>query len=140
MIDYEKFKKSLKNLEVQFENYKTLEHRKDLGELDKDAVAESVIHRFEICYDSLWNVLKKYLSEELAIPLINNSPKYISKIAFENSIITSDLEKWFKYIEVRIGTTHDYSENKALKALAVMEDFINDAIGLYRTMTGLTWE
>jgi len=35
---------------------------------------------------------------------------------------------------------HDYSEEKAAETLLVVEDFIDDAIGLYQTMTETTWE
>ncbi len=75
MIDYDKFEKSLKHLQLQYNNYKTLDGREDLGQLDKEAIAESVIQRFEVCYDSLWKVLKRYLTEELGIPDMPNSPK-----------------------------------------------------------------
>jgi|SRR3989339_1892100 len=139
MIDYDKFAKSLKNLEAQFNNYKTLENRTDLGELEREAIAESVIHRFETCYDSLWRVLKRYLIEELGIPEIPNSPKPLLKIAFENNLFKSEIKQWYKYVDARIGTTHDYSENKALKALALMDNFISDSIDLYITMTGASW-
>ncbi|MCH8158150.1 MAG: nucleotidyltransferase, partial [Nitrospinae bacterium] len=54
MIDYSKFKKSLKHLEAQFENYKNSGSRENLTELDKEALAESVIQRFETCYECLW--------------------------------------------------------------------------------------
>ena len=68
MIDYDKFEKSLKHLQLQYDNYKTLDEREDLSRLDKEAIAESVIQRFETCYDSLWKVLKRYLVEVLGIP------------------------------------------------------------------------
>ena len=38
------------------------------------AVAESVIQRFETCYDCLWKVLKRYLVEELGVANAPNSP------------------------------------------------------------------
>ena len=65
MIDYEKFRMSLKRLEEQHENYRTLET--SLPGLIQEAVAESVIQRFETCYDCLWKVLKRYLIYELGI-------------------------------------------------------------------------
>lgn len=140
MIDYDKFEKSLKHLEAQFNNYKTLNQRNDLGELDKEAIAESVIQRFETCYDSLWKVLRRYLNEELGLPELPKSPWPIIQIASENKLFTSDVMQWKKYVDARIGTTHDYSGDKALEALAVMQDFISDAIDLFITMTGTTWE
>lgn len=49
MIDYSKFEKSLKHLELQFNNYKTLDINQP--ELIQEAVKESIIQRFEICWD-----------------------------------------------------------------------------------------
>ncbi len=49
MIEYDKFKRSLKRLELQFENYKGLDTTQP--ELMQEAVSESVIQRFETCYD-----------------------------------------------------------------------------------------
>ena len=45
-----------------------------------------------------------------------------------------------RYVDARIDTSHDYSSEKARRALAIVGDFIDDAIGLYQTMTGETWE
>jgi hypothetical protein len=33
--------------------------------LDREAIGESVIQRFETCYDTLWKTLKRYLTEEI---------------------------------------------------------------------------
>jgi nucleotidyltransferase substrate binding protein (TIGR01987 family) len=140
MIDYDKFEKSLKHLELQYNNYKTLDDRDDLGELEKEAIAESVIQRFEICYDSLWKVLKRYLAEELGVPDMPNSPKPVFQVAYANKLFTADITQWLKYADARVDTSHDYSENKALKALALMGDFIDNAIDLYITMSGKIFE
>lgn len=140
MIDYEKFQKSLKHLELQNNNYKTLDERTDLGTLEKEAIAESVIQRFETCYDMLWKILKRYLNEELGLPEVPNSPKPIFKVAAENKLFTSDVTQWIKYADARIATSHDYSGKKAENTLELMNDFIGDAIDLFITMTGGTWE
>ena len=48
--------------------------------------------------------------------------------------------EWFGYADARIGTAHDYSGEKAQACLDIMGDFIDDAIGLYQTMSGETWD
>ena len=73
MIEYDKFRMSLKRLEEQYENYR--EPDDSLSDLTQEAVAESVIQRFETCYDCLWKVLKRYLIEELGIADAPTSPK-----------------------------------------------------------------
>ncbi len=138
MIEYNKFQKALKHLELQFENYSHLDS--DLPEITQEAIAESVIQRFETCYDCLWKVLKRYLSEELGLPELPNSPKPIFRISAENQLFVSPIEKWLEYADARIATAHDYSGEKALQALALMAYFIDDAIDLYQTMSTKTWE
>ena len=66
MIEYDKFQMSLGRLEEQHENYRTLDA--SLSVLIQEAIAESVIQRFETCYDCLWKVLRRYLIEELGKP------------------------------------------------------------------------
>jgi len=138
MIDYDKFKMSLKHLEVQFENYRTLGD--DQPELIQEAVAESVVQRFEICWDCLWKLLKRYLEEEIGLPEVPNGPNPILRLAFENNLLPSPIENWLGYAKARVNTSHDYSGEKAQDALAVMGDFIEDAIGLFQTLSGDTWE
>ncbi|MBF0142936.1 MAG: nucleotidyltransferase substrate binding protein [Magnetococcales bacterium] len=140
MIDYDKFRKSLQHLEVQYANHRRAQHRPELTEIDREAIAESVIQRFETCYDTLWKDLKRHLVEVLGLPEVPNSPKPILRLAGRNDLLSSPVEQWLKYADARIGTTHDYSGDKAVQALAVMEAFIADALGLYRTMTGTPWE
>lgn len=140
MIDYEKLQKSLKHLELQFANYQAAQARTELLEIDREAVAESVIHRFETCYDTLWKDLKRYLIEEIGLADIPNSPKPILKLAGQNNLFAAPVEQWLKYADARTNTAHDYSGEKAGETLLIVGDFIEDAIGLYQTMTGTTWE
>jgi hypothetical protein len=140
MIDYDKFEKSLKHLELQYNNYLTLDEKSYMSQIDKDGIKESVIQRFETSYDTLYKVLKRYLNEELGIPVVPNSPWPIFQIAAENELLTNDIMQWKKYVDARIGTTHDYSGEKVEYAIELMNDFIGDAIDLYITMTGGTWE
>ena len=138
MIDYDKFRSSLKHLQIQFENHQQLDPNQP--PLIREAVAESVIQRFETCYDCLWKVLKRYLGEDLGIPDVPNSPKPIFRLAFENKLLSCSIERWLDYADARIGTSHDYSGEKAKTSLLSMRTFIADAIGLYRTLSGQTWE
>jgi nucleotidyltransferase substrate binding protein (TIGR01987 family) len=140
MIDYDKLHKSLKRLELQFANYRASQARKELREIDREAIAESVIQRFETCYDTLWKDLKRYLIEEMGLPDVPNSPKPILKLAGQNNLFASSVEQWLIYAGTRTNTAHDYSGEKAGETLLIVGDFIKDAIGLYQTMTGATWE
>ena len=138
MIDYDNFRLSLKGLEAQHQNHQ--EQDPALPDLTREAIAESVIQRFEICYDCLWKVLKRYMIEELGLAEVPNSPKPIFRLADENDLYSSPLDQWLRYAQARTDTSHDYDCDKAAACLALMPEFIDDAIGLYQTMSGGTWE
>ena len=137
MIDHGKFELSLRRLEQQHDNWR--HQNPALSELDREGIAESVIQRFETCYDCLWKVLKRYLTEELGLPDIPNSPKPVFRLANENGLFASPLEQWLKYADARNDTSHDYDGEKASACLKLMPDFIDDAIGLFQTMKEETW-
>ena len=138
MIEYDKFQNSLKRLREQYGNYRGTDNL-HLDSITREAVAESVIHRFEICYECLWKVLRRYLVEELGVANAPNSPKPVFRLAFENNILPSPIEKWLDYANSRIDTSHDYDEGKARKCLGVISDFIDDAVDIYETMSGESW-
>lgn len=141
MINFDNFKGSLKALELQYENHQTLDETfPELTDLIREGVAESVIQRFETCYDSLWKVTKRYLTEELGIPDVPNSPRIIFRLADENNLFRSHIDKWMGYSQTRIDTIHDYSEEKAKRVQAQIGPFIDDAIHLYETLSGKAWE
>ena len=138
MIEYDKFQLSLKRLEEQYANYDNIDL--SLPEITREAVGESVIQRFEVCYDCLWKVLRRYLIEELGVADTPSSPKPIFRVAAKNSLFVTPLQQWINYADIRIDTTHDYNWEKAQSCLEIMRDFIDDAIGLYQTMSGETWD
>lgn len=138
MTDYAKFRLSLARLQEQHENYRRPDP--SLPEIMQDGVAESVIHRFETCYDCMWKALRRYLIEELGVPDVPNSPKPIFRLASENQLLDSQVEQWFGYAQNRVGTSHDYCRLKAKDCLAITGDFITDAAALYeKTMSGKPW-
>lgn len=139
-MDYNKFQKSLKHLELQFENFQGAGKRDYLTELDKEALAESVIQRFETCYDSLWKTLRRHMSEIMGLPELPNSPKPVFRIAHENNLLPIPIEDWLRYSDARVDTSHDYSGEKAQQCIALMPDFIANSTRLYQALTGKNWE
>ncbi len=137
MVDYDKFRMSLQRLQEQYENYRELDP--SFPDYVREGMAESVIHRFETCYDCLWKVLKRYLVEVLGVADSPNSPKPIFRLAFENDLLGSSLERWLAYAGRRVDTAHDYSFDKAEACLEIAGDFIEDAVDLYKTMTEEPW-
>ena len=138
MVEYGNFRMHLKRLEEQYENYRELDAA--LPPLLREAVAESVIQRFETCYDCLWKVLKRYLVEELGVADSPNSPKPVFRLAYENDLIPAPVEGWLGYADRRVDTAHACSGEKARAALEIVGGFIGDATALYRTMSGRSWK
>lgn len=138
MTYYDKFRLSLMRLQEQYVNYCDLSPA--VPNATSEAYAESVIQRFETCYDCLWKALKRHLMEDLGIPDVPNSPKPILRLAFENDLLDGPLERWIDYARHRVDTSHDYSLSKAAGCLDIAADFIADAIALYKTLTGELWD
>lgn len=137
MIDYSKFQLSLKRLEEQYENHRDGDPA--LPELTREGIAESVIQRYETCYDCLWKVLKRHLVERMGIANPPNSPKPVFRLANENRLLPSSVELWFRYANAHTDTSHDYDGEKARACLTLVPDFIADAIDLYQTLSGEPW-
>lgn len=139
MIDTGKLEKSLKHLELQYANYLHSNERPELSQIDREAIAESVIQRFETAYDTLWKDLKRHLIDALGLPDVPNSPKPILKLAGENDLLDAPVAIWLTYADARTATAHDYSGAKAAETLRIVDAFIQDAIKLYQTISGKTW-
>ena len=137
-IDYDKFRMSLKRLQEQYENYRA--PHPDLPFLIREAIVESVIQRFAVCYDCLWKVLRRYLIEVLGVVNPPNSPKPVLRLAHQNHLLPAPVEQWLLYANRRNATSHDYDGEKAKASLDIMTDFIGGAIDLYQTMSGEAWE
>ena len=100
----------------------------------------TVIQRFETCYDCLWKVLRRHLIECIGIPDVPNGPNPAFRLADQNHLLPSSIDGWLAYAQKRIDTTHDYDGEKAVKCLEVVPDFIGDAKALYQTLSGDAWQ
>ena len=140
VVDYDKLQKSLHHLESRYRYFKSGEYSK-LPVPAQESVQESVIQRFEVCYDMMWKHLRRYMIEELALleDDMPNSPKPIFRIAHENQLLPN-IDAWINYVQIRIDTSHDYSGEKMKKALRHMGAFIDEAVKVYETMTEKKWQ
>ncbi len=137
MVDFGKLRSSLRRLEEQYANHRN--ENAALSDLDREAIAESVIQRFKTCHDCLWKVLKSYLMENLGIADAPNSPKPVFRIAHERLRLEAPIEQWLRYPDARTGTAHDHDGEQAKACLALVPDFIRDAIDIYETMSDSPW-
>ena len=130
MIDFGNLEKALRHLDLQLANLSASADRQELTELDREAIRESVIQRFETAYDTLWKTLKRYLSQDLGLPDLPNSPKPIFRLAAQSQVLASPIEVWLAYADARTATAHDYSGSKATQTLAIVQTFADDARAL----------
>ena len=130
MIDCGNLEKALRHLDLQLANLSASSNRQELTELDREAIQESVIQRFVTAYDTLWKTVKRYLSQELGLPDLPNSPKPIFRIAAQSQVLASPVEVWLAYADARTATAHDYSGAQAAQNLAIVQTFADDARAL----------
>ena len=132
--DYESLDKSLDELRSQYGSFLTLGEQ-NLSEVNQRAVKNSVIKCFEICYDTLWKHIKKYLKENGLVKL-EDLPIPLFRHAHENFLIDKEMHRRLvKYNKIRGDAAHDYSMEKAMHALNEIGDFIEDCTAIYRKMT-----
>ena len=133
LIDYGKFRLSLKRLEEQYANYQSAEITRP--RLDQEGVAESVVRRFKACYDCLWKALRRHLTYRIGLPDVPNGPKPIFRLADQNGLFRASLDQWMLYADRRIDISRNHDGERAKACLAVVADFIDDAVDLHETMS-----
>ena len=137
MIRYEEFRRALDRLERQYRNYRS--HDATVAEITREGIKESVVTRFERCYEMLWRTLRRHVVVELGNANVVNSPKPVFRVASENDLLPSPVERWLSYANSRIDTAQDYCSERAENCMSMMSEFIADAIGLYEILTGDRW-
>ncbi|MFM7469327.1 MAG: HI0074 family nucleotidyltransferase substrate-binding subunit [Vampirovibrionales bacterium] len=136
LLNYHKFQQTLKRLEIRYHEY--LEHQKELPLYLLEAMRESCIQRFEVCFDTLWKHLKKYLETQEGLTDVPGSPNGVFKKAFVAHVI-EDAEPWIYFNQQRCATSHDYNQLKADEAFNVIARFLPEAIKLYERMSHQPW-
>ena len=92
-------------------------------------IRDGLIQRFEFTYELSHKMLKRFL--EMRSP----NPQHYDEIAFqdlvregnESNLLLGDWEKWKTYRQMRTDTSHTYKEDKALKVVAGIPDFLREA-------------
>jgi len=70
-------------------------------------VLESAVHRFNLCFDLSWKVMKDILTECMGIlDFATGSPRETLQTAYANGIINNDV--WLRMLRVRNKLAHDY--------------------------------
>ena len=98
---------------------------------EDEEVRDSVIQRFEYCYELSWKMLKRQLKN------ISQSPANIETMDFKEMIregaergLIDNPEAWFEYRRQRNITSHAYNETKAISVYGTALNFFKDAKSL----------
>lgn len=98
----------------------------------RDSVRSGVIQNYEVCYESAWKAIKRWIEENIEeIDGITRRTLFIK--AFENKLIF-DVEKWMLFHKARNSTSHIYEEETAEEVYKIAFDFIIDVKKLYKKL------
>jgi nucleotidyltransferase substrate binding protein (TIGR01987 family) len=131
-MEYMQLKTAIERFGQMLEAFRHNDRREPL---ERQAVQDSLIKRFEYTLEVAWKTCKRHLEEEGFSEAATGSPKSIMRLAAQRNLI-ADPERWFGYLRFRQDTSHDYSSDKAEAVLDVTEDFYLDVTKLYQGMTG----
>ncbi|GBR74091.1 putative nucleotidyltransferases [Candidatus Termititenax aidoneus] len=124
VLDLSSFAKAVKTLKEAL-----AEHAKDKTNL---FVRDSVIQRFEYTYELSHKMLKRFLlysefsGQDIAEMVFSN----IIRTANEKGLLLNNLEKWEEYRKIRNMTSHTYDEIKAKLVVAIVPEFLQEAVFL----------
>ncbi len=103
--------KVLKQLETSI-NKLALAQKKQSDPSDIIIFRDSVIKRFELCYDLVWKCLKEFLEKEHGIEVA--SPKKVFQECFNRGLMNeSELKEAFGMVDDRNQACHIYDESMA---------------------------
>jgi nucleotidyltransferase substrate binding protein (TIGR01987 family) len=95
-----------------------------LAQPKNEFTRDACIQRFEYTFELSWKMLKRHLSMEAGVE--EYSIKNLFRAADKAHLI-DNLERWFRYLEVRNLTSHTYNEKVAEEAYSAAKQFADDA-------------
>lgn len=98
------------------------------------AFRDSVIKRFELCYDLLWKCLKDYLTDQFGIEVA--SPKKVFQECFNQKIISQEqLKEALVMSDDRNLTVHTYDDQMASDVAGKAISHLNLILQLFSLIT-----
>lgn len=130
-IDYTHLEKSLLRLKEQYNFYQS-PALSALPANAQDGIRESVVKRFEICYDMLRQHSKKFLgSDGEGARTQKDVFRTLNKQLLKNQAL---LENLFNYVDARNATSHNYGEAVRDASFDCVADFIEDATEILKLL------
>ena len=109
------YHKAVLSLEKAYEKYKNTKE-------DIDTYRDSVVQRFEFCFDLAWKALKTILLEK---GVICNTPRDCFENAYSAKLIDNE-EIWIKTMKTRNTLSHLYDEDSAKESVLQIPEFIEN--------------
>ncbi len=130
-ISTEYLERCLRTLHKSYEMINQVEK----GTIEYEMYRNSLVKSFEMTLEQCGKLLKKKILPFFASKReVDKLPfKDIFRHAFKYSLIDeSAVARWFKYLDNRDSTSHDYGQEFADETLSLVEEFIVDAQNLKR--------
>lgn len=96
---------------------------------DNTLIRDGAIQRFEFSYELSHKMLKRYLEATSANPAEVDSMTFqdLIRTGSEQGLLLSGWDKWRDFRQARTDTSHTYDEDKALKVVAQLPAFLEEA-------------
>ncbi len=94
----------------------------------QEILRDSIIQRFEFCYELAWKTLREYLLNEGLE--IEPTPRKVFKSAYQNCIIDNS-DTWLNMIKDRNVSSHEYNEQSSIR---VSENVEKEYLPAFKTL------
>ena len=118
---------------------KTLQEALIAAETDphNTIIRDATIQRFEYCYELTHKMLRRYLraTEANAVEIDEMPFADLIRLGSARNLLLSDWSQWKNYRAARNITSHAYDEDEAMKVIAIVPKFYEEATHLVNTLT-----
>jgi nucleotidyltransferase substrate binding protein (TIGR01987 family) len=129
ILDLTPLEKAVSRLREGWDRY-----QKDISDTQ---IRDGLIQRFEFTYEISHKMLKRFLESTSANPAEVDEMTFqdLIRSGNERGLLLGDWPKWRNYREMRGKTSHTYDEDVALKVVAVIPGFLDEATFLFQKLS-----
>lgn len=99
-------------------------------------IRDGLIQRFEFSYELSHKMLKRHIEAVSANPAEVDAMTFqdLIRTGSEQGLLLSGWDRWREFRQARTDTSHTYDENKALKVVAHLPAFLDEARHLLKQL------
>ena len=92
-------------------------------------IRDGLIQRFEFCYEISHKMLKRHVEAASPNPADVDAMTFqdLIRTGSEQGLLLSGWDRWRDFRQARTDTSHTYDEDKALRVIAKLPDFLDEA-------------